>query len=799
MIPAFLLLLYSFTAGPWGCGGTLHPPYLENLYREVEDPPELREVASLEGRRILIDPGHGGRYAGTVGVEGTKEADVNLGVALYLWGLLREAGAEVYLTRSADRDFLPPGSESLTDDLSARVALIDSLQPDIFLSLHHNATARRDPEANRIETYYPMSDPGPSRDLARSIHRRLVRNLGIPEQEIRPGNYYVLRNSDVPAILGEPSYLSHPPTEERLRLSAKQRLEATAYFFGLIDYFSRGVPRIEWLEPRSDTITVNEPVVLRAWDDGGAGLDYSSLVVTFDEEEIVPFIDYSTGRLRIHPPPDVANGTHRVWASIRNVMGNRSHRLERDFVLMRPPASMHLEYAPSPLPHAAKSQVRLVVTLRDSGGRPVLDGTEVAWSATEDCSIFRKESKTLAGRATALAFWSPDPASPDASVTVSSGDLMQSWVLSVDRSQATLVFPRVLGSSSGQPLYEVVVEAPGALLAPGVTRSDGTFTWIPDSDSSPSADSSRTSIDFSFFKPGYQPERASWPSRPKTSVPYEVHMRPLFGEPAKTRTIVVDPAGGGSDSGGLGPTGLRGAWVSLEIARALQVRLRDAGVRCRLTRTEDVGKSDLDRIRLSQQLGADLYLRIDLSGAPDTTRSVGLVHYPGSVEGARFARSIAARFELREWRLGPPRTEISEEVLPVLRDTPCPAVVFRPLRIERSSDEHSLEHAGTRAQLAHQVALGVLDYFYPRDSREGAVEIIMPDRGTTSGETEGLTRYRVDRRWLLFSGRQSRLRFDRLGEGSHLLEILPPGAASPPVSRWFAVRPGETTSLDLRF
>ena len=59
-----------------------------------------------------------------------------------------------------------------------------------------------------------------------------MRNLGISAGEVRQGNYYVLRNVDIPAILGESSYLTHPPVEEQLRLSNAQRLEAEAYFLG---------------------------------------------------------------------------------------------------------------------------------------------------------------------------------------------------------------------------------------------------------------------------------------------------------------------------------------------------------------------------------------------------------------------------------------------------------------------------------------------------------------------------------------------------------------------------------------
>ena len=71
-------------------------PPLIRLYESRTETLEGLDFASLNGRRIVIDPGHGGVFRGARGVGGLDEADVNLGVALYLWGLLEEAGAEVH-------------------------------------------------------------------------------------------------------------------------------------------------------------------------------------------------------------------------------------------------------------------------------------------------------------------------------------------------------------------------------------------------------------------------------------------------------------------------------------------------------------------------------------------------------------------------------------------------------------------------------------------------------------------------------------------------------------------------------
>ena len=101
------------------------------------------------------------------------------------------------------------------------------------------------------------------------MHARLARNLGIDAQRLLPGNFYVIRNVDAPAILTESSYLTNPDVEAKLQLAAKQRLEAEAIFLGLVDHFARGVPRLlaARVEPGADVARGGDPreAVERPW------------------------------------------------------------------------------------------------------------------------------------------------------------------------------------------------------------------------------------------------------------------------------------------------------------------------------------------------------------------------------------------------------------------------------------------------------------------------------------------------------------------------------------------------------
>ena len=113
----------------------------------LEDP--VRVVIDIYGqqtfsakKRIVIDPGHGGHDPGAVGPNKLYEKDVVLDIALKLRDLLAgNPGYEVFLTR--DKDVFIP--------LEERTAIANSKSADLFVSVHANASPRR--EAKGIETY----------------------------------------------------------------------------------------------------------------------------------------------------------------------------------------------------------------------------------------------------------------------------------------------------------------------------------------------------------------------------------------------------------------------------------------------------------------------------------------------------------------------------------------------------------------------------------------------------------------------------------------------------------------------
>lgn len=633
----FLLILPILILS--GCSGSRPAPQVdpppvpgyEALREEFGD----RDFTPLKGRRLVIDPGHGGFFRGATGPEGLTEAEVNLGVSLYLRGLLEWAGAEVHLTRTADYDFLTPADSTLSADLAFRVSISDSLQPDVFLSIHHNSTAAKDPAINETQTYYPVGHDGASLDLARSIHRHLALNLDIRPARLLPGNFHVLRNATVPAVLGEPAMISNPVMEGRLSLAASHNLEAQAYFLGLLDHFSAGTPA--WAGAARDTLIypAREPVPALHWTfqpgEGGPAPDPGSFVLLQDGTPV----PYALSQ----------DGTTLHWAASGPVPG------QTVFEVM----GRNLRGRATPL--------RQTTLLRDTGRTLYLstmsDGDApntlaVTWQ-TADRHPLPAGTLDLAGSA----------------VTLAHGRDRGSLILPAAELPASATFV----PADGAPTWQVVL-GPTLALEPGrqwrLLSGDGAAPWQMRT-SRPATVTGElyvfdTADALRLERPGYGPL-----VRTAAGATLDTDDRIWSPQPLLPglmgRIVVLDPAGGGSDPQGNGPLGGRGADLNLATARQLARLLRGAGAEVHLTRTGDVAPDAPTKVRRATALGADLFLTIS-RGEPGQALTIG--HHHGSVTGSRWAghqRTAAAALADTARR---PRVEPSYAYL--LRHTACPAL-----------------------------------------------------------------------------------------------------------------------------
>lgn len=188
----------------------------------------------LTGVTVLLDPGHGGTDPGAVGPTGLKESETNLRVARYLRDLLKADGAKVEMTREKD--------VALT--LGERVEMAKKIMPDLFVSIHHNASLSPT-KKNRSEIYYNAMDQG----LSHLAGQRMIKELesyGFGEESLFiPGGFFVLRNNPSPSVLTEGSFITIPDIERQLKTGKALTNQAEALRRAIRETFSNGPLKIK--------------------------------------------------------------------------------------------------------------------------------------------------------------------------------------------------------------------------------------------------------------------------------------------------------------------------------------------------------------------------------------------------------------------------------------------------------------------------------------------------------------------------------------------------------------------------
>jgi len=227
-----LLLLLSFILGLNSPDGdTLPPRNGEYTTAPVGgDTGQLRrDPASLRGKIIVIDPGHGGINPGSRGVGPKPEKDNVLAVAWDLKGMLEYAGAKVIMTR--DGDYSPGGPKA--DQLEARVDIANRSRGDIYVSIHNDWN--KNSRITGTTTYFYSPD---GYRLAAALQRGVTAELSSRNLGVRWASYYVIKNTVMPAALVELGFLSNKQEAILLSTRSYQTKAALGIYNGLVEYFS---------------------------------------------------------------------------------------------------------------------------------------------------------------------------------------------------------------------------------------------------------------------------------------------------------------------------------------------------------------------------------------------------------------------------------------------------------------------------------------------------------------------------------------------------------------------------------
>ncbi|UDM15595.1 N-acetylmuramoyl-L-alanine amidase [Vogesella sp. XCS3] len=222
---------------------------------------------------IMIDPGHGGEDPGAVGPSGTREKDVVLRISRQLKKLVdAEKNMKAYLTRDEDV-FLP---------LGVRVAKARKIGADLFISVHADAVDNRTARGSSV---FALSENGATSTMARllaktqndadmiggvkiagkdkylahtlfdltqtatindslKLGKAVLGKMGglnkLHKEKVEQAGFAVLKAPDIPSILVETAFISHPEEERKLVDPAFQQDMAEAIMSGVRTYFAQG-------------------------------------------------------------------------------------------------------------------------------------------------------------------------------------------------------------------------------------------------------------------------------------------------------------------------------------------------------------------------------------------------------------------------------------------------------------------------------------------------------------------------------------------------------------------------------
>ncbi|WP_283166902.1 N-acetylmuramoyl-L-alanine amidase [Thermodesulfovibrio yellowstonii] len=252
---------------------------------------EEKETKITLKRKIVIDPGHGGKDPGAIGPSGLKEKDVTLDIALKVREILKtDPSFEIILTR--DKDIFIP--------LNERTEIANRVGADLFISIHANASPNS--YARGIETYILnwTDDEEAIRVAARenaisikkmkqlkgelgfmlaSLEREAKRDSSVRlagyvhnsmtgslknsflrhDNGVKQALFYVLVGAQMPSCLLEVSYISNPE-EERLLNQESYRMEiAQSIVDGIKNYFlkTEQIKKVKYTKNNSTTNKVN--------------------------------------------------------------------------------------------------------------------------------------------------------------------------------------------------------------------------------------------------------------------------------------------------------------------------------------------------------------------------------------------------------------------------------------------------------------------------------------------------------------------------------------------------------------
>lgn len=248
-------------------------PSSKNITDSNAKPGGIPDAHAPEGQklRVVLDPGHGGKFPGMTGY--VQEKETTLDVALRVRDLLEAAGVEVKMTRSKDTQL----SSSLSTDLDLRAKMANAGTINAFVSIHVNAgpssaqgietflfgkplekstrslavlengggalgeaiTKKAENLANNlIGDLLAQSNLTFSNTLAHKVQNQLIKDTGAVNRGVKREYLAVIRLARTPAILTEIGFGSHPEEGTKLGTTEYRQTIAQSIATGILDFLN---------------------------------------------------------------------------------------------------------------------------------------------------------------------------------------------------------------------------------------------------------------------------------------------------------------------------------------------------------------------------------------------------------------------------------------------------------------------------------------------------------------------------------------------------------------------------------
>lgn len=207
---------------------------INNVFQTVK----TANTYSSNKTNLVIDAGHGGIDAGTIGVDGTNEKVINLSIAQKLYDFASVSGISCNLVRDGDYLVYNDNSDKSRSDLYNRMDYINSIDNSTLISIHQNHFENEAEWGTQI--WYSPND-NLSKILADdilSITKDFLQKENRRENKKSDNSYYLLYKAQVPSVMVECGFMSNTEENTKLQDDNYQSKMAYSIMLGFCDYLS---------------------------------------------------------------------------------------------------------------------------------------------------------------------------------------------------------------------------------------------------------------------------------------------------------------------------------------------------------------------------------------------------------------------------------------------------------------------------------------------------------------------------------------------------------------------------------